>query len=164
MKELLLTLLEEAINECYEKDKCLIDLGMEQASVARIFYYMQNLIETDSRFKRLRCHDLDNEYNKKRDVRKDTMRRKNGTRPDIILHKRNSSRHNLLVVEFKSCTGKMKKDSNGKKYIDYIKLEDFTMRGKGYQYRLGVFVKLNKREAKYVYFQEGKEVEKTELK
>lgn len=163
MKDLLLILLEEAINKCYEKDKSLIDLGMEQASVARIFYYMQNLIATDDRFKGFQSYHLDNEYNKRKDARKDTLRRKFGTRPDLILHERGKQENNLLIVEFKSCKGTMKKVSKDK-YIDYIKLEDFTNERGDYGYQLGVFVKLNKGEAKYVYFQNGKEVEKTELK
>lgn len=157
MKELLLTLLEKAINECYEKDKYLIDLGMEQASVARIFYYMQSLIENKNEFAHLRKYHVDCEYYKHDKYKKTTPRHKNGVRPDVILHKREVDNDNLLIIEFKS-------NSNNDCRNDYEKLEDFTIRSGEYHYELGVFVKLNKREAKYVYFQEGKEVEKTELK
>lgn len=140
MTDLLLSLLEEAINECYEKDKSLIDLGMEQASVARIFYYMQNLIATDDRFKGFQSYHLDNEYNKRKDARKDTLRRKFGTRPDLILHERGKQDKNLLIIEFKSCNGRMEKDDKYNEYIDYIKLEDFTNERGDYGYQLGVLL------------------------
>lgn len=157
MKELLLTLLEEAINECYIKDKYLIDLEMEQASVARIFYYMQSLIENKNEFADLRKYNVDCEYYKHGKYKKSTPIYKNGVRPDVVLHKRGVDNDNLLIIEFKS-------NSNNDHISDYKKLKEFTNDDGGYHYYLGIFVKLNEGKAEYVYFQDGKQVKKTELK
>jgi hypothetical protein len=107
--KLLKNLLEESVQKCYDNDKTLIDRGMEQASVARIYYYMQNAINTDDRFLDIRDYNLDSEYNKNGKLIKDTPQCENGTRPDIILHKRytgdgnqHNKNDNLLVLEFKS--------------------------------------------------------------
>ena len=62
--ELLITLVKEAVKKCYTDDKTLIERNMEQASVARIFYYMQRKIDTNIKFKQLREYNLDCEYNK----------------------------------------------------------------------------------------------------
>jgi len=160
-KELLLTLLKEAVDKCYEKDSSLIDRSMERASVARIYYYLQRALEQDGRFD---SYYLDGEYNKNKKGIKSTLRCPNGTMPDIILHKRSSYRDsgykkgdNLLVIEFKSATGKSKKLDG--KSVDFIKLEDFTDDDGDYRYFLGVFVKLGKRIPEYKLFQNGRERE-----
>ena len=157
MKDLLRTLLEKAINECYKKDRYLIDKGMEQASVARIFYYMQRAIEFEDDFDVLREYHLDCEYYKHGEDKKITESHPKGSRPDVILHKRGTDDDNLLIIEFKSY-------SNNDCIDDYIKLKEFTSVSEVYRYSLGIFAKLNRRETEYVYFQNGKEVEKTELK
>lgn len=154
MEQLLKTLLEESVNACYQlQDKILIDLSMERASVARIFYYMQNAIYTDDRFQILREYNLDSEYTRFNGVLKRTPRCPNGAYPDIILHKRKNigdchcSDDNLLVVEFKP-----RKNAMTEK--DKEKIEDFTARDI-YEYRLGCFVKLTKRQPKFYYCQNG---------
>ena len=147
--KLLIDLLKESVNECYEKDYLLIEQSMEQASVARIFYYMQTLINSDERFSCLRDYNLDCEYNKNGQHIKATPRCKNGTRPDMILHKRGTNNHNLLVVEFKAEKGLRRTGNN-----DLIKLEDFTS-PYIYNYQLGVFVKLLKDKPGYCFFKNG---------
>ena len=164
--ELLITLLQEAVNECYANDKTLIDRSMEQASVARIFYYMQRAIDTDDRFEQFREYNLDCEYNKDRKKPKFTPRCHQGTRPDLVLHKRwntdeSYTQDNILVVEFKPRKARYKKFDNSK-YIDFIKLEDFTNMD-CYNYFLGAFVKLNKRRVQYKFFQNGEEKDRGNL-
>ena len=148
--KLLITLLQKAVAECYSKDNYLIEQSMEQASVARVFYYMQTLINFDERFVYLKDYNLDCEYNKNGQHIKATPRCKNGTRPDMILHERGSNNHNILVVEFKSDNG-----SRGNRVNDIIKLEDFTSEYV-YKYQLGVLVKLLKEESNYTFFKNGK--------
>lgn len=168
-KDLLITLLEEAVNKCYENDKTLIDRSMEQASVARIFYYMQRTIDTDNRFEQFREYSLDCEYNKNKQHIKETPRCFKGTRPDMILHKRwqgeddRFCQDNMLIVEFKPRKTTMKRYEQTKQYIDFIKLEDFT-KSEVYHYFLGVFVKLNKNGAQYTFFQNGQETAKEALR
>ena len=60
-KTLLLTLLKESVDKCYRYDFTLIERSMEQASVARIFYYMQEAMKYDERFKSLSKYNLDSE-------------------------------------------------------------------------------------------------------
>lgn len=153
--QILVNLLEESVEKCYQKDKSLIDRGgMEQACVARIFYYMQDLIYNDSMYTFLRDYNLDCEYNKNMQTSKTLPRCPKGTRPDLILHRREDrpERDNLLVVEFKARTSKMTSK-------DRIKLEDFTHPDRGYAYKLGVFVKLNKKGALYIFYQNGIEIQ-----
>lgn len=148
---MLLTLLEEAVDQCYEKDFLLIDRSMEQACVTRICIYMQERINKDKRFRYLKKYNLDCEYNKAGDEIKATPRRMKGTRPDLILHKRGENTNNLMVVEFKPRKAHNKKDSATGKFIDEVKLEDFTSSSK-YNYKIGVWVKLYKKGPKYAYY------------
>lgn len=166
-KDLLIKLLKEAVEKCYSYDKTLIDRSMEQASVARIFYYMQRAIDTDNRFAQFREYNLDCEYNKNKNKPKCTPRCNQGTRPDLVLHKRWNTEEpytsdNILAVEFKPRKARYKKFDGTDKCIDFIKLEDFTHMD-CYNYFLGVFVKLNKKSAQYKFFQNGYEVSEGEL-
>lgn len=153
MIELLKKLLNMAVAKCYAQDNILIVQSMEQASVARIFYYMQELINTSREFNNLKNYNLDCEYNKKGKKIKETPRCLRGTRPDLILHKRGTNNDNLLIVEFKSRKASYKKHINGK-WMDFVKLEDFTS-PYIYNYKLGIFVQLHKRKPKYTYFTNG---------
>lgn len=156
--ENLFNLLKEAVKKCYEKDIDLINRSMEQACVARIFFYMQEMIYNDPKYKKYVDYNLDCEYNKNKEKIKSTPRCLNGTKPDLILHKRMENYNNLLVVEFKAACGRNIYYKDKKVFIDYVKLEDFTD-PTIYNYKLGVYVKLNKRKAKYILFKNGKRYE-----
>lgn len=153
--ELLLSLLKKAVNECYRNDLPLIERSMEQASVARIYYYMQNAINLENKFSELKQYNLDCEYNKNGQHIKTTPRCPKGTRPDIILHKRSSNDTNLIVIEFKPRNAKYRKKDG--QYIDIIKLEDFTS-DVIYNYQIGVLVKLYKKEPKYEIYKQGQKI------
>lgn len=151
---LLKNLLNESVVKCYTKDNVLIKKGMEQASAARIFYYMQNAIDTDKRFQIFKNYNLDCEYYKNINAPKITPSKPYGSRPDLILHKRESNKNNILVCEFKSTN-----DNNHSDYeSDYNKLKDFTSNSGIYRYKLGVFVRLNSENPSYVYFKEGEKL------
>lgn len=161
-KDLLLTLLEESVEKCYKHDFTLIERSMEQASVARIFFYMQEALKYDERFTLLSQYNLDSEYNKEGYSPKKTSRFKHGTRPDIILHNRfdQPQQSNLLILEFKP---KLQSGAIDIPKRDKEKLEDFTHRECGFDYFLGVFIRLNEQKAEYRYFQNGCEVKKGDL-
>ena len=161
-KDLLLSLLKSSVKKCYSNDASLIDRSMEQASVGRIFYYMQEAMSYDKRFTSLKHYDLDIEYNKNGYHIKETSRCQRGTKPDIILHRRQSLDHNLLIVEFKARKSRIRKYKDTGINMDFIKLEDFTSNYK-YNYFLGVYVKLNKNNATYKYFQNEEERAENEL-
>lgn len=176
---LLITLVNESVNKCYQNDKSLIDRSMEQASVARIFHYIQDAINNDERFRQFKEYNLDCEYNKDKTKIKRTVRCPKGTRPDLVLHKRWNTNNayssdNILVIEFKPCKGRFKyfdihtsktkktKTKPDDKEIDFVKLEDFTHID-CYNYFLGIFIKLNTQLAEYKYFQSGCEKSRAEL-
>lgn len=150
-------LLQRAVKKCYKKDSWLIINNMEQASVARIFYYMQEIINKENKFKEFRLLHLDCEYGKLHNGVKSTYHFPT-TRPDIILHSRGNREHNIIIVEFKSQEGTEENYSDGNTR-DSVKLKDFTCSNGDYAYKLGVFVKLNHDEAEYTYFQNGNQVE-----
>ena len=154
---LLKELLKESVKKCYDDDFTLIKRAMEQASVARIFHYMQTLIDTDGRYECLRQYNLDCEYNKNGERKKATSRCFNGTKPDLTLHKRESNENNLLVVEFKSRKSKGKKWDGTNKFMDEVKLEDFTS-PEDYDYQLGVWVKLNLKKPLFTFFKGGRQI------
>lgn len=159
--ELLITLLQEAVNECYANDKTLIDRSMEQASVARIFYYMQRAIDTDDRFEQFREYNLDCEYNKNMYSPKRLVEDERGKRPDIILHKRLSNNDNMLILEFKN-----NRQNNQQDILindDYNKLKRFTLQNGIYKYFLGISIKLNNTNSQYKFFQNGEIKAREEL-
>lgn len=154
-------LLKEAIIKCYSKDELLIKRNMEQASVARIFYYMQEAINRKRKYQALRTLNLDCEYYKTEECRKIIEWFSDGTRPDIILHERDTHENNILMVEFKSHTGQEELINGIPK--DKKKLIEFTKQGEKYKYKLGVFVRLNHNGAEYTYFQNGEEIEEERI-
>ncbi|GHU15539.1 hypothetical protein FACS189441_7350 [Betaproteobacteria bacterium] len=144
--KLLVTLLEESVGKLNAEPNCLLGRrGMEQASVARIFYYMQNALYTDPRFIEFRYLDLDGEYSKNGKEQK--IINGKSVRPDIILHRRLSNDENTMVVEFKV-------DGNGTDH-DCRKLENFTRLEGEYKYFIGVSVLLNQQKPVYEYFRNG---------
>ncbi|MDR0206120.1 MAG: hypothetical protein LBI45_02535 [Bacteroidales bacterium] len=155
--ELLLTLLEESVEKCYQQDFTLIDRSMERASVARIYYYMQDLLKNDNRFTALAHYNLDGEYNKNGERVKRTDHSINGKLPDIILHKRLSNSENTMILELKATRRDIEND--------FIKLMDFTNPNANnlYNYFLGVFVMLKRNTPQYTYFQNGKVTKKKDL-
>lgn len=160
-QELLITLLKNAVDKCYENDKTLIDRSMEQASVARIFYYMQRTIDTDDRFEQFREYNLDCEYNKNMYNPKRLHPDEWGKRPDIILHKRLENTKNILILEFKN--GSDTNQQNHNIEADYEKLKEFTHQQGVYKYSLGVSIKLSHRIPLYKYFKNGIEITEREL-
>lgn len=158
-KDLILSLLKESVSKAYECDRSLIKRGIEQASVARVYFYMQEALKYDSRYDELSVYNLDSEYNKNGLRPKRTIRFEDGTRPDIIMHFREDKprQENVFIFEFKTNGGNQDIER------DVKKLEDFTSPECGYNYFVGAFIKLNSLEADYRYFQNGKEKQEGEL-
>lgn len=132
-------ILRNALQTLYDKDLILIEHGgMEQACVARLYYYMQKNINNSVALKR---YYLDCEYNKngersKRYVDVDTGKHLIA-RPDIILHERGTNDCNIAVVEFKGWW-------NSERQSDIKKLIAFTDMEGLYRYMVGMFVNLKK--------------------
>ena len=146
-------ILKNALISLYAKDYILIQRGgMEQACVARLYFYMQKSIDKSNALKQ---YYLDCEYNKNGERSKRYMDDDTGkhliARPDIILHERGTNNYNIVIVEFKGWWNKSE-------YNDIRKLEAFTDQKGRYRYMLGIYVKLNKENWKLRYFEDKKEL------
>ena len=133
-----------SLNNLYQNDLELIQRGgMEQAVSFRFGTY---LLGHCQQIEWLKHSDFDMEYNKNGLNPKRTPRRPNGTRPDLIIHTRNSNEFNILIVELKGWWNPESREN------DRIKLEDFVHQDGEYKYGLGVFLDLNENNCEPRYF------------
>lgn len=150
--------LENAINTAldtlYENDKYLIDSHLHEQCIAfRFGLYLYQLIQ-----KTPWCeYNLDMEYNKNMGSGKYIPSRRKGVRPDLILHKRDSNQHNILIIEFKKGENKSLLKSDVKKISDFI-----DPNGE-YKYKFGAAILLTPNR-KDVVVQWGEEKEKRQYK
>ena len=92
--------------------------------------YIQRIISRDSQ---LKFYDLDNEYNRNGQDSKRTPNFKNGTYPDLIIHKRGSNEKNVIIIECKT-------NWNNDIHIDLQKLKNFICIKGEYKYKYGVSI------------------------
>lgn len=123
----------------------------ERAIVFRFGLYFYELLQKDDRFKQL---NLDCEYNRNGNQPKKLKSFKNGTYPDIILHKRGSNDFNRAVIEFKG-------HWNNDYLSDFEKLKEFTKQRSVYNFDLGLFILLAKQreDVKITYFVDGEKTD-----
>ena len=127
-------IMNRAVNSCGKDDKHHVG---ERAIVFRFAHYLQNLIDDNGNFQE---YDLDCEYNRNGAKCKALPSFPNGTYPDVIIHKRGSNEHNLLVIEFKTYWNR--DIDNDKK-----KLLEFTDPNGRYKFKKGIsFLLENTRE------------------
>lgn len=110
-------LIRQALALVYSNDKHLIDTQAHERSIVfRFGFYFQNLLLLSNEYKDLH---LDIEYNREWE---DPKTRENGkkTYPDVVLHKRNTSNHNTLVLEFKGYWNKKGLEEDRKKIHEFI--------------------------------------------
>ncbi len=152
-QEFLIGKLKAAIESVYGEKRPLLKFsegdrtGLEQAFVFRIGIYLSKSLH-GTKYESL---DLDSEYTKNHGDPKRTINFPDGIRPDLIIHERDSNDENKLVAEFK---GYWDNNIGG----DLAKLADLTSPYDKYQYRIGVFVRLEKTEASFRYFVAGADV------
>jgi hypothetical protein len=93
-------LLECAFDELYKNDQYLLKHVVHERSIVfRFGHYLQNLMDGTGKFQ---GYDLDFEYNRNgRKPKRIPSHPRNGAFPDLIIHRRGSNKHNLLVMEFK---------------------------------------------------------------
>jgi hypothetical protein len=136
--------LKEAISRAYEQDIQLLEKRTERPFVFRVGLYLNELIKDCLPSNTV----IDCEYNRNMD---DPKRLPNDTicTPDLLIHSRDRADNNFLAVEFK---GYWNNDNN-----DTNKLKELTNPNGIYKYRLGVFVKLESSEARYLFFCNGED-------
>ena len=143
-------ILNAALDELYEKDQKLIFNeqfkgnrthchSSERSIVHKYAIYFEKLIINELSNNCEYCVDV--EYNQNIDRLKILTSRPNGAYPDMILHKRGTNDHNILVAEFKTWWNKDKKELDK----DIKKLEDFLAQKGEYRYDYGVSIILGKK-------------------
>lgn len=143
-------LLKKSITRFYANDSLLVSIrGTERSCVFKIGAYLNELVNCELGSD----YNVDSEYNKKLKNPKVDHKFKL-VRPDLIIHKRNTSDENanILAIEFKGWWNNSEKDIE--------KLKDFTNPKYEYKYKLAILIKLNKKQENVVYkfFQKGKEI------
>ena len=142
--ELLIEMVNKALDKLYENDKILIQNDVhEQTIVSRFTKYFENIFEAMINDIEL---SVDNEYN--RDILSEDTYKKikysgldHKIKPDFILHKRGSNDKNILVIEFKK---EWIIDTKGKKG-DVRKLTLLTDLSLRYKYQLGLYIEFAKK-------------------
>lgn len=104
----------------------------ERAIVFRFAHYLQNLIQDY-----YKEYDLDCEYNRNGTKAKNLPGFPYGTFPDMIIHKRKSNKHNLLIMEFKPYWNNHQND-------DIEKIKKFVSDTGEYKYKYGASVLIEK--------------------
>lgn len=152
----------QALDKLYETDKYLIRNNInendenhvsERAIVFRLGIYLEELLRCDSEFAK---YNLDSEYNRNIDAKKQLPKRENGVYPDLILHKRGSNDDNILVIEIKTWWNKNYKQRINE---DKIKLQAFTDSAGEYKYKFGLLIIINYNcEPELIWFKDGVEI------
>lgn len=138
-----------ALLRLYNENLDLIDRKVHERCLANyIFHYF--LVE---KAKDYPGYHIDPEYNKNGDNTKKYDIDTYGI-PDLIIHRRNCNRENLLYIEFK-------KDELGegdiKKLVGFTKIHESEQREKfDYEFLLGCGVCMSKRKIEFIWYVEGK--------
>lgn len=159
-------ILNAALDELYEKDQKLIFNeqfegnrthchSSERSIVHKYAIYFKKLIINELSNNCEYCVDV--EYNQNIDRLKILTSRPNGAYPDMILHKRGTNKHNILVAEFKTWWNKDKKElakdiGKIKNFLGIEKQKDSCNRNNNnengmyeYKYKYGVSIILEKK-------------------
>lgn len=164
MKRELIKSIYEAMAILYERDKYLIHDGNSSDSkeenhvseMAVVFQFGSYLKDILAKNKMFAVYDIDTEYNKNiRDEKLVADGSIRGKRPDLIIHKRGTNKHNLLIAEFKGWWNNSQSAVNEDK--DKIKLfmyKDVAEEYR-YEYTYGLFVMFGKEKSEMEWFEDG---------
>lgn len=134
----------EAIKEFYKNDIELISRSVHELCITgHIFHYFSSKFA-----EKYSQYNMDPEYNRNGNDPKRYVEDKYA-RPDMIIHKRNCNKYNLLYIEFKV---------NGYSYDqhDTLKIKEFVSdREHSYNYKYGVSVILGLRDVKMLWYKNG---------
>ncbi len=164
--DIVLDCLHRAIQRFYERD---VACAPERACVARIAGYMQCMLEHENEDLRVDCEYSNvtaaetDEYVKYLDsvgvfAGSSVKNLKGCIFPDLIVHKRGTHEHNLLVIEFKGYWNKSDWHKDEKKLKAFTKECDHTKIKKYFNYQRGVFVALGRNKAHLVEFINGEQI------
>ena len=139
----------EAIKLFYEKDVDLLKRGANEVCItSHIFHYFALLYE-----KKYSMYHIDPEYNKNGRQAK-YYAPKQYAIPDLIIHRRNCNKYNLLYVEYKvNCSACS--ESDFRKIVDFVS-SDIAVSHSGvavpYRYKYGVAILINPCRVKFSWY------------
>ena len=155
-------IVKDSLNMLFENDKVLIENDVNERSIThRLALYIENYL-SDSCTEEMKGLSVDCEYNRNWDLEPYSPKKLSwdseelkdlidefdlspgkvlefSCYPDIIVHQRGKNENNILVVEVKKQSSKLKDE----KY-DLCKVKAFTEESENnkYKYQFGVFIKL----------------------
>jgi len=121
--------IKSSLSEIFKNDMILIDNDANERTISSsLISYLKE---------RIKDYDIDSEYNRHGSELK-TIESNTGQKiiiPDIVIHKRNNDRNNLVAIE-------IKKSTNPKRKNDEEKLEALTKKD-SYSYKFGILIILD---------------------
>ena len=121
--------IKSSLSEMFKNDMILIDNDANERTISStLICYLKEIIKD---------YDIDSEYNRHGSEIK-TINSNTGQKiiiPDIVVHKRNNDRYNLVAIE-------IKKSTNPKRENDEEKLKSLTEKD-SYDYKYGVLIILD---------------------
>ncbi len=135
------SLVNSALDRLYNNDAYLFKEDTSERSI--VFHFGRHFIDIINDDCSFKGYNVDSEYNRSKSHEKNQKvvvheNKEHRRFPDIILHKRDSDKNNILVIEFK----KYSNYSKVQRKIDYDKLKAFT--GDEHKYKVGLFISLGK--------------------
>lgn len=142
-------LIKEAIDELYSKDFDLLERENNEVTIScKLAQYL---------FLKFPSYKVDCEYNRHlKGIKKINLgNTKKIIKPDIIIHKRDTNKNNLVYIEIKT------DHNNESREEDYRRIKAFTDSKGEYRYSLGIFIDFYRSKDELVirYFQDGEECE-----
>lgn len=141
----------EAIKEFYANDVELLTRSINEVCItSHVFHYFAMLHK-----EKYKPYNIDPEYNKNGSGAKYYDNRY--AKPDLIIHKRNCNKHNLLYAEFKTnvCNHDLHDKEKIKKFVSNDFGEENGRPVIPYRYKFGVSIVLKRDTVKMLWYQNG---------
>ena len=145
-EKILISVVQKTLDDVYINESYLLQMDSSERSI--VFQFGRYFIKNLENYIEFRDYSVDYEYNRegydikqcKKVINKDEKQR---IFPDIILHERGTNGNNIIAIEFK-------KSSNKVREKDYHKLCELTDSNYKFKYNVGLFIILSKKREKVV--------------
>lgn len=143
--ETIKNLIGKAVDDLYSKDLDLLERENNEVTIScKLAQYL---------FLKFSGYRVDCEYNRHlNDIKRMNLdNTRKIIKPDIIIHKRDIDKDNLVYIEIKT------DHNNESREEDYKRIKAATDSKGGYSYKLGIFIDLNRNKDNLLirYFQDG---------
>ncbi|MEQ8209409.1 MAG: hypothetical protein RH917_06215 [Lacipirellulaceae bacterium] len=150
----LMGLVRDAVDQLYKNDDSLIERGVHEVAIS---HHLASYIAEGMGHRCKHSYHVDIEYNKNMNEVKRLVPEEEGKRPDIIVHRRQSNDHNLLIVELKKNQPVLANDDDDRK------LKGATTDQGDFRFKLGVYLNLRAEGVSYTWYANGGCVEVSQL-